>query len=75
MVTEEFLEIAIESWSEWDLNPRPLNPAETLKPNELSGQNIYIRYIYIFIDVYIFIRKGKEYQNISTIKHLICIQQ
>ena len=49
MVTEEFLEIAIESWSEWDLNPRPLNSAETLKLIELSGQNIYIRYIYIYI--------------------------
>ena len=22
--TEGFLEVAIESWSEWDLNPRPL---------------------------------------------------
>ena len=24
--------IAIESWPEWDLNPRPLNPVQTLKP-------------------------------------------
>ena len=23
--TERFLEVAIESWPEWDLNPRPLN--------------------------------------------------
>ena len=23
--TEGFLEVAIESWPEWDLNPRPLN--------------------------------------------------
>ena len=23
--TEGFFEIAIESWPEWDLNPRPLN--------------------------------------------------
>ena len=23
--TEEFLEVAIESWPGWDLNPRPLN--------------------------------------------------
>ena len=29
--TEEFLEVALESWSEWDLNPRPLNSVQTLK--------------------------------------------
>ena len=23
--TKGFLEVAIESWPEWDLNPRPLN--------------------------------------------------
>ena len=23
--TEELLDLAIESWREWDLNPRPLN--------------------------------------------------
>ena len=23
--TEGFFEVAIESWPEWDLNPRPLN--------------------------------------------------
>ena len=23
--TERFLEVAIESWSQWDLNPRQLN--------------------------------------------------
>ena len=23
--TEDFLEVALESWSEWDLNPRTLN--------------------------------------------------
>ena len=28
--TEGFLEVAIESWSEWDLNPRPLNSVQTL---------------------------------------------
>ena len=28
--TEGFLEVAIESWPEWDLNPRPLNSAQTL---------------------------------------------
>ena len=25
----EFLEVAIESWLEWDLNPRPLNSVQT----------------------------------------------
>ena len=24
--TEGFLEVAIESWLEWDMNPGPLNP-------------------------------------------------
>ena len=28
--TEGLLEIAIESWPEWDLNPRPLNSVQTL---------------------------------------------
>ena len=28
--TEEFLEVAVESWPEWDLNPRPLNSVQTL---------------------------------------------
>ena len=28
--TEQFLEVAIESWPEWDLNPRPLNSVQTL---------------------------------------------
>ena len=28
--TEGFSEVAIESWSEWDLNPRPLNSVQTL---------------------------------------------
>ena len=41
--TEGFLEVAIESWPEWDLNPRPLNSVQ-----------IYI-YIYRYIDRYIFI--------------------
>ena len=27
---EGFLEVAIESWFEWDFNPRPLNSAQTL---------------------------------------------
>ena len=28
--TETFFEVAIESWPEWDLNPRPLNSVQTL---------------------------------------------
>ena len=28
---EEFLEVAIESWSEWDLNPQSLNSVLTLR--------------------------------------------
>ena len=34
---EGFLEVAIESWPEWDLKPRPLNSVQTLQPTELSG--------------------------------------
>ena len=26
LTTEEFLEVAIESWHEWDLNSKTLNP-------------------------------------------------
>ena len=29
-ITEGFFEVAIGSWSEWDLNPRPLNSVQTL---------------------------------------------
>ena len=35
--TEGFLEVAIESWPEWDLNPRPLNSVQTIYPTELSS--------------------------------------
>ena len=28
--TEGFFEVAIESWPEWDLNPRPLNSVQAL---------------------------------------------
>ena len=30
VTTEQFLEIAIESWSEGDLNPRPMSPVQTV---------------------------------------------
>ena len=29
-ITEGFFEVAVESWSEWDLNQRPLNFVQTL---------------------------------------------
>ena len=35
--TERFLEVAIESWPEWDLNPRPLNSVFR-RSNPLSFQ-------------------------------------
>ena len=35
--TDEFFEVAIENWLEWDLNPRHLNSVQTLKPTVLSG--------------------------------------
>ena len=28
--TKGFFEVAVESWPEWDLNPRPLNSVQTL---------------------------------------------
>ena len=28
--TDGFFEVAIESWPEWDLNPRPVNSVKTL---------------------------------------------
>ena len=28
--TDGFFEVTIESWPEWDLNPRPLNSVQTL---------------------------------------------
>ena len=30
LTTEGLLEVAIESWPAWDLNPRPLNSVQTL---------------------------------------------
>ena len=43
-ITEGFLEIAIESWPEWDSNPRPLNSIQTLSPTELSGHEFNSHY-------------------------------
>ena len=42
--TEDFLEIPIKNWSQWNLNPRPLN--------ELSGHDMYM-HIYIYTTNYI----------------------
>ena len=39
-ITEGFFEVAIESWPEWDLNPRPLNSVQMLQPTELSGHEL-----------------------------------
>ena len=38
--TEGFLEVAIESWPKWDLNPRPLN-------------SVYIQTIHVYIHIYV----------------------
>ena len=37
LTTEGFFEVAIESYPDWDLHPRPLNSVQTLSPTELSG--------------------------------------
>ena len=34
--TERLLKVAVESSREWDLNPRPLDSAQTLLTTELS---------------------------------------
>ena len=35
---EGFFEVALESWPEWDLNPRPLNPTE-LSDHEINSHS------------------------------------
>ena len=42
LTTDGFLELAIESWSEWNLNPRALNSIQTLKPADLSGHEFHM---------------------------------
>ena len=37
LLKDYLFEVAIESWLEWDLNPRPLNSVQTLQPIEVSG--------------------------------------
>ena len=36
LTTEGFFEVAIESWPECDLNPRPPNSVQTLYPTEFD---------------------------------------
>ena len=47
-ITEGFFEVAIESWPEWDLNPRPLNSVQIYYIVIYSNiyYIIYIMYIY-----------------------------
>ena len=41
--TEGFLEVAIESWPEWDLNSRPLRMSSTRSQSQLcTATPIYI---------------------------------
>ena len=41
--TDGFLEVAIESWPEWDLNPRPLRMSSTRSQSQLcTATPIYI---------------------------------
>ena len=47
--TEGFLEVAIESWPEWNFNPRPLNSVQ----NIISFRYKIHIYIYIYIMSYI----------------------
>ena len=80
--TEEFLKVAIESWSEKDLKPRP--------PNSIDTLNIYIyiyayckhKYIYktislslsLSIYIYIYIQQG-YYLNFLDIYKLFTVKQ
>ena len=43
--TEGFFEVAIESWPEWDSNPRPMNSFQTLQPTELPGHESQIKLV------------------------------
>ena len=76
--SEEFLEVAIESWSEGDLNSRPLNSTQTLKPTELSGLRTLYRYIdiytYIHICTYICIHTYMHSAFCISVKYTLIIQ-
>ena len=59
--TERFVEVALESWSEWDLNPRPLNSVQMLynrlRSHAMSSTctHCYMIHMYIYIYIYIYI--------------------
>ena len=48
--TEGFLEVAIESLPEWDLNPQPLNSVQTLQPT-LRRSNVCM-YLFMYLCMY-----------------------
>ena len=70
-ITEGFFEVAIESWPEWDLNPRPLNSVQTLKATELSGHQFNsrseptLRFIYDIKYITVLIPNFPTIQNYS----------
>ena len=41
--TEWYIEVSIENWPECNLNSRPLNTVEALKPTELSGHGLNLQ--------------------------------
>ena len=45
-ITEGFLEVAIESWPEWDLNPRPMNSIQNLVAIKLRVLIVNTKQIY-----------------------------
>ena len=61
--TERLFQVAIESGPEWDLNPRPLNFVQTLRPSDLSSHEfkfhsepaLYSCFNFIFCSVSSFI--------------------
>ena len=60
-ITKEFFEVAIKSWPEWDLNPRPLN-------------SVYI-YIYIYIYIYNgFLAAGGLWRPGPEFVHCWCLE-
>ena len=63
---DEFLEVAIERWSEWDLNPRPLNSVQWLKPTV----SLYT-YISIYLSISPYIYFLHIYKSIAAKEPLI----
>ena len=57
--TERFVEVALESWSEWDLNPRPLNSVQMLynrlRSHAMSSTCTHCYMIHMYIYIYIYI--------------------